>query len=72
MLFLRVTLNDYLKKASTDIISILSNPLATEAPSLLVGENANQAIYKIAKLLKRINKILNLNESNNVLAHRIV
>lgn len=49
--FPRVTLNDHLKQAATDIISILSNPPSTTVPSLLAGDETNQALLEIATLL---------------------
>ena len=36
--FPRVTLNDYLKQAATNIISILSKPPTTTVPSLLAED----------------------------------
>ena len=63
ILFLRVTLNDHLKQAATDIISILSNPPKSTVPSLLAGEDTATAIYEIAKLLKRVDPIPDFNSS---------
>jgi len=59
--FPRVTVNDHLKQAATDIISILSNPPKTTVPSLLAGEETNTALYEIAKLLKRADPIPDFN-----------
>ena len=72
--FPRVTLNDYLKQAATDIILILSNPPSTNVPSLLAGEDTNQALYKIAKLLKRVETILDIVEEQHIdtIALRVV
>ena len=72
--FLRVTLNDHLKQVVTDIISILSNPPSTNVPSLLAGEDTNQALYEIAKLLKRVETIPDIVEEQRIdtIAPRVV
>ena len=55
--FPRVTVNDHLKQAATDIISILSNPPSTNVPSLLAGDETNTALLEIASLLGRVEHI---------------
>ena len=61
--FLRVTLNDHLKQAASDIISILSKPPPSTVPSLVAGESTNNAILEIAKLLNRAESIPDYPES---------
>ena len=63
--FPRVTVNDHLQQAATDIISILSNPPSSTVPSLLAGDDTNKAIYEIAKLLHRVDPIPSLNLQHN-------
>ena len=70
--FPRVTLKDHLKQAATDIISILSNPPSSAIPSFQARDSTNQAITEIAKLLKRIDKIPNLNLPKDASAPRVV
>ena len=64
--FPRVTLNDHLKQAATDIISILSNPPSTTVPSLLAGDETNQALLEIATLLGRVQNIPDFDKQKNV------
>ena len=59
--FPRVLLNDHLKQAATDIISILLNPLKIIVPSLIAEEDTTIALYEIAKLLKRVDPIPDFN-----------
>ena len=70
--FPRVTLEDHLKQAATDILAILSNPPSTTVPSLQAGDTTNQAIMEIAKLLKRAEQIPNLPNSCEDSAPRVV
>jgi len=56
-------LNNHLKQAATDIISILSNLPKSTVPSLLAGEDTATAIYEIVKLLKRVDPIPDFNSS---------
>ena len=59
--FPRVSLNDHLKQAAIDIISILSNLSKTTVPSLIAEEDTTIALYEIAKLLKRVDPISDFN-----------
>ena len=47
------TIDDYLRTAASDIITILNNPPKTAFPTLTLGDSTKQAITKIAELLKR-------------------
>ena len=60
--FPRVTLNDHLKQAASDIISILSKPPSSTVPSLMAGESTKNALLEIAKLLHRAEPIPDYSE----------
>ena len=59
--FPRVTANDHLKQAASDIMSILLNQPITTVPSLIVGEETTTALHEIAKLLQRVDLIPDFN-----------
>ena len=46
-------LADFIQQAATDMLSILANPPKLGIPSLQAGDDLNNAILEIAKLLKR-------------------
>jgi len=52
-----VELIDHLKKAATDLISILSHPPSLTIPSLKAGDPTRNALLQIAELLKRTDNI---------------
>ena len=49
--FPAVTLDDFLRQATSDILAILQNP--TTIPTLQCGDDTQEAVHKIAKLLNR-------------------
>ena len=49
-----ISIEDHLRQASSDIISILSNPPKSHFPTLHLGNETQQAIHQIAKLLHRV------------------
>ena len=55
--FPRVTTEDFLKQAATDIIRILSQPAPTSIPTLEAGSNTRNALLKLATILKRTDTI---------------
>ena len=56
--FPKVTTDDFLRQAATDIVSILSQSSSkTNIPSLEAGDTTRNAILKLAKLLNRTDKL---------------
>ena len=51
--FPEIHLDDFLKQAATDIITILTSPPSTTTPSLQAGDTTRNALPDIAKLLHR-------------------
>ena len=56
--FLRVLLNDFLKQVATDIITILLQLLSPMVSLLKVGDPTQNIILELAKLLGRVEQIL--------------
>ena len=52
--FPKVGLEDFLRQAATDIVTILSNPPPTPVPSLEQGINTKYALLKLAHILNRV------------------
>ena len=55
--FPSVTMLDFLRQTAEDLVAILAKPPSTTVPSLTAGDDVNNAILNIAKLLKRADKI---------------
>ena len=55
--FPKVTLEDHLKQATTNIIDILTMPPSTNVPSLQAGDTTQNALRQLAKLLNRADNI---------------
>ena len=53
----QTTIDDYLRQAASDIITILSNPPSTTAPSLSAGDPVRNALVELSKQLKRAEPI---------------
>ena len=56
--FPKVSLDDFLRQAATDIISILTAPPSTTAPSLQAGDPTRNALLEIATVLNRAENYL--------------
>ena len=52
--FPKVTTTDYLKQAADDIVTILTSPPSTTAPSLQAGDPVRNALLELATQLQRI------------------
>ena len=52
--FPKVKIDDFLRQAATDIISILQSPPSTTVPSLQAGDEVQNAILKLATILNRV------------------
>ena len=52
--FPQIKLDDYLRQAATDIITILTQPPSTTTPSLQAGDPVRNALLTLATQLKRI------------------
>ena len=55
--FPTIGLQEYLKKAAEDIITILSKPPSMVLPTLEAGDNIRNALLKIAELLNRAKQL---------------
>ena len=55
--FPKVSADDFLKQAATDIINILSHPPSTTTLSLQIGDETRNGLVKVAKALNRVEKI---------------
>ena len=51
--FPEIKLDDFLKKAATDIITLLTTPSSSTTPSLQAGNATRNALLEIAKILHR-------------------
>ena len=51
--FTRVTTEDFLRQAATEIVNILSKPYNTIVPSLTAGNKMYNALLELAKILNR-------------------
>ena len=58
--FPAVTMKDHLQQSASDLVSMLTNPPSTTVPSLSAGDDIENAILEIAKILKRADVIPNL------------
>ena len=63
---------NFLQWAAIDIVSILTNSLQTAILSLKAGDNINNTILDLAKILKRADKILQLNDIYNTPLPRVI
>ena len=61
-LFLQVKLQDFLKQAASDIVSILAKQPSTNVPLLAAGDETKNAILQLASIFKRAVKITHLQE----------
>ena len=55
--FPKVSTDDFLRQAATDIITILTEPPSSTTPTLEAGDSTRNALLKIAKTLKRAEKL---------------
>ena len=55
----KVGLDNFLRQAATDIITILTSPPSTTTPSLEVGDPTRNALQKIAEILNRAETLPN-------------
>ena len=51
-----MNLHDYLQQAADDIITLLAQPPSTTTPTLEEGDETQNALLKIAQILKRSSK----------------
>ena len=70
--FLSVTLQNFLAQAATDIVLLLTNPPKSIVPSLQAGDSICNAILEIAKVLKRADKITNLQDISTAPLSRVI
>ena len=57
-------MDDFLKQAATDIISLLTTPPSTTNPSLQAGDTTKNALLKIAKILQRAEDLPSTNQQH--------
>ena len=55
--FPKVSTDDFLRQAATDIITILTEPPSSTTPTLEAGDGTRNALLKIAETLKRADKL---------------
>ena len=55
--FPEVSITDFLRQAAIDIVALLKNPPSSTVPSLMAGDNINNAIYILASLLNNTHNI---------------
>ena len=55
--FPQITTEDFLKQAATDIIHLLSQPPKSTIPTLEAGSTTQNALLKLAEILKRADKL---------------
>ena len=55
--FPQVTIDDFLRQATTDIIKILSAPPNVSIPTMEAGDTTRNAILKLATLLNRVDTL---------------
>ena len=60
MPFSRVSLDEFLKQAVTNVITILTQPLPLVILSLKAGDVTQNALLDLAKVIKRVKPILEL------------
>ncbi len=67
--FPKVDINDFLRQAATDIITLLTNPPPLLIPNLSAGSDTYNAILQLATILNRneINDFLNLLQNKQLL-----
>ena len=61
--FPKVGLEEFLRQAATDIVTILSNPPSTTVPGLEQGSTTNNALLKLAKILNRVEHLPEVEKS---------
>ena len=66
--FPEVKINDSLRQAATDIISILTHPPPTTVPSLQAGDYTKKAILELGSILNRSREISNKLEDQRKVA----
>ena len=72
ILFPLVVIKDLLQQAVIDIVLILTNPLPITIISLKARDNINNTILDLAKILKRADEILQLNNICNIPLLRVI
>ena len=60
--FPQVKLQDYLKQAASDIAFILTKSPSTTVPALVAGDETRNDILQLASILKRVDKIPNIQD----------
>ena len=70
--FPKVTLEDHLKQATSNIIDILTNPPSTTVPSLQAGDTTKNALLQIAQLLNRAEDIPTSDKAIDISSPRVV
>ena len=58
VIFPPVKLQDHLKQAASEIVSMLAKPPSTTVPKLVAGDETRNAILRLASTLKRDDKYL--------------
>lgn len=58
--FPAVTMKDHLQQSASDLVSTLTNPPSTTVPSLSAGNDIENDILEIAKILKRVDDMPNI------------
>jgi hypothetical protein len=66
--FPAVKIDDFLRQAATDLISILTNPPPSTVPSLEAGDTTKNALLKLALLLNPSDDITNKIQRQNTIA----
>ena len=66
--FPEVKIDDFLRQAATDIITILTHPPPTTVPSLQAGDSTKNAILELASILNRADNISNKLENQRKVA----
>ena len=70
--FPQVKLQDHLKQAASDIVSILATPPSTTVPTLEAGDETKNAILQLASILKRADKIPHLRDMTDKPLPRVI
>ena len=55
--FPKISIEDFLRQAAEDIVTILKDPPSTTTLSLQVGDDMNNALVQLAEILNRLKKL---------------